>query len=102
MVLRSFLVAQEDSYVVMPGGLTRVSPSLEDWVVSNQRGGTSKDTWVLASEPEREVSLLASAAIRLMLFVQAEKSQAAWRITFSGWVAMLNVQKTRPAYYGRY
>ena len=62
MVLRSFLVAQKDSYVVMPGGLTRVSPSLEDWVVSNQRGGTSKDTWVLASEPEREISLLTSTA----------------------------------------
>src|SRR5262249_25204571 len=62
MVLRSFLVARDDSYVVMPGGLTRVSPSLDNWVVSNQRGGVSKDTWVLASEPERDVSLLTSAA----------------------------------------
>lgn len=58
MVLRSFLVAQDTSYVVMPGGLTRVSPNLDTWVVSNQRGGISKDTWVLASEPERVVSLL--------------------------------------------
>lgn len=60
MVLRSFLVAQDASYIVMPGGLTRVSPSLDTWVVSNQRGGISKDTWVLASEPERVVSLLSS------------------------------------------
>lgn len=60
MVLRSFLVAQDSSYIVMPGGLTRVSPSLDTWVVSNQRGGISKDTWVLASEPERVVSLLSS------------------------------------------
>ncbi len=66
MVMRSFLVAQEESYVVMPGGLTRVSPSLEDWIVSNQHGGISKDTWVLASEPERAVSLLPSATNRLM------------------------------------
>src|SRR5262249_7653400 len=57
MVLRSFLVARDGSYVVMPGGLTRVSPSPDSWVVSNQRGGVSKDTWVLASEPERTVSL---------------------------------------------
>jgi uncharacterized alpha-E superfamily protein len=60
MVLRSFLVAQDASYIVMPGGLTRVSPSLDTWVVSNQRGGISKDTWVLASEPERVVSLISS------------------------------------------
>jgi uncharacterized circularly permuted ATP-grasp superfamily protein/uncharacterized alpha-E superfamily protein len=58
MVLRSFLVARDESYIVMPGGLTRVSPSLDTRIVSNQRGGVSKDTWVLASEPEREVSLL--------------------------------------------
>lgn len=58
MVMRSFLVARDESYVVMPGGLTRVSPRLDTWVVSNQRGGISKDTWVLASEPERTVSLL--------------------------------------------
>src|SRR5262249_51185491 len=67
LVLRSFLVARDESYVVMPGGLTRVSPSLDTWVVSNQRGGISKDTWVLASEPEREVSLLASAERPLTL-----------------------------------
>ncbi len=64
MVLRTFLTAYNDSYVVMPGGLTRVSPSSDTWVVSNQRGGVSKDTWVLASEPERDLSLLpVSAAV---------------------------------------
>jgi len=57
MVMRSFLVARDASYVVMPGGLTRVSPGPDTWIVSNQRGGISKDTWVLASEPERAVSL---------------------------------------------
>lgn len=62
MVLRSFLVARDESYVVMPGGLTRVSPSLENRIVSNQRGGISKDTWVLASEPERDVSLMTPPA----------------------------------------
>ena len=33
---------------VMPGGLTRVSTSLDSMVVSIQRGGGSKDTWVLS------------------------------------------------------
>jgi len=61
MVLRSFLVAREEGYVVMPGGLSRVAPSADTSVVSNQYGGVSKDVWVLASEPERQVSLLLPA-----------------------------------------
>ncbi len=67
MVLRSFLVAHDQSYVVMPGGLTRVAPNLDTWIVSNQRGGVSKDTWVLASEPEKDVSLLPPCGYSLPL-----------------------------------
>ena len=51
-VLRAFAVARKDSYVVMPGGLTRVAPGDDDGRISNQAGAISKDTWVLASEPE--------------------------------------------------
>jgi uncharacterized circularly permuted ATP-grasp superfamily protein/uncharacterized alpha-E superfamily protein len=57
-VLRSFLVSDEHDYMVMPGGLTRVSSEENKLVVSNQAGGISKDTWVLATEPEKFVSLL--------------------------------------------
>lgn len=57
-VLRSFLVTEEDGYAVMPGGLSRVSADPETPMVSNQLGGLGKDTWVLASEPEREETLL--------------------------------------------
>jgi uncharacterized alpha-E superfamily protein len=57
-VLRSFLVARQDTYVVMPGGLTRVGGSPDSRIVSNQSGAISKDTWVLASEPEQIESLL--------------------------------------------
>jgi uncharacterized circularly permuted ATP-grasp superfamily protein/uncharacterized alpha-E superfamily protein len=61
MVLRAFLAARADGYIVMPGCLSRVSPGPETWVVSNQHGGVSKDVWVLASEPERQLTLLSSA-----------------------------------------
>jgi uncharacterized circularly permuted ATP-grasp superfamily protein/uncharacterized alpha-E superfamily protein len=57
-VLRSFLVADEHDYMAMPGGLTRVSSDENKLVVSNQAGGINKDTWVLATEPEKYVSLL--------------------------------------------
>ena len=56
-VLRTFLVADEHEYHAMPGGLTRVSADADKLVVSNQAGGASKDTWVLATEPERDTSL---------------------------------------------
>jgi uncharacterized circularly permuted ATP-grasp superfamily protein/uncharacterized alpha-E superfamily protein len=55
-VLRTFLVARADSYDVMAGGLTRVGVGDDDLVITNQTGGSSKDTWVLASEPEERVS----------------------------------------------
>jgi uncharacterized circularly permuted ATP-grasp superfamily protein/uncharacterized alpha-E superfamily protein len=45
--MRVFAVASADGYRVMPGGLTRVAAEAGAEVVSMQRGGASKDTWVL-------------------------------------------------------
>lgn len=61
MVLRSFLVRRDDGYVAMPGGLTRVAAEPDGLVVSGQAGGLSKDTWILASEPESRDSLVPAA-----------------------------------------
>ena len=49
--LRVFAVATRHGWSVMPGGLTRVAGSRDARVISMQRGGASKDTWVLASAP---------------------------------------------------
>ena len=57
-VIRTFLVARDDGYVVMPGALTRIAAASESVIVSNQAGGVSKDTWILATEPEKQTSLL--------------------------------------------
>lgn len=59
-ILRSFAVASESSYTVMPGGLTRVGTQESSFLISNQAGSQSKDTWVIASEPERIISNLDS------------------------------------------
>ena len=45
-VIRTYLVASKGEYMVMPGGLTRCSPEKGSFLVSNQDGGISKDTWV--------------------------------------------------------
>ncbi len=56
--LRVYAVATADGYTVMPGGLTRVANNPEAPVVSMQRGGASKDTWVLADGPVSTFTLL--------------------------------------------
>jgi uncharacterized circularly permuted ATP-grasp superfamily protein/uncharacterized alpha-E superfamily protein len=52
-ILRTFAVAADNSYIVMPGGLTRVGLSPGKQSISMQTGCPSKDTWVTATEPER-------------------------------------------------
>jgi uncharacterized alpha-E superfamily protein len=57
-VLRAYVTATEDTFAVMPGGLSRVSTSAETPVVSMQSGGGSKDTWVISDGPVNPMSLL--------------------------------------------
>ncbi len=59
--VRVFLTARNGSYTVMPGGLTRVSCSSDSKVVTMQKGGGSKDTWVLGDHPVGTFSLLPPA-----------------------------------------
>ncbi len=74
MVLRVFVAAKGNDFVVMPGGLTRTSPVDGGPVVSMQRGGGCKDTWIVGAgsqlanaqgaEPAKLVSLRADAVAR--------------------------------------
>ncbi len=61
LVLRAFITAAGDSFAVMPGGLTRISADPSEIVVSMQRGGGSKDTWVLSDGPVNMVSMLTAS-----------------------------------------
>jgi uncharacterized circularly permuted ATP-grasp superfamily protein/uncharacterized alpha-E superfamily protein len=65
LVLRVYVAAAGDSYAVMPGGLTRIAAHGDVPIVSMQRGGGSKDTWVLADGPVSPMSLLASPSIKI-------------------------------------
>ncbi|MFO0911879.1 MAG: circularly permuted type 2 ATP-grasp protein [Pirellulales bacterium] len=58
IALRSYLVAAEDSYHVLPGGLTRTSTTSDSLEASLQAGEGSKDTWVLDDAFVEPVSLL--------------------------------------------
>ena len=66
LVLRVYVSATNDgSYVLMPGGLTRITSSLDSLIVSMQHGGGSKDTWVLGEGPVSQTTLMPSASVKL-------------------------------------
>jgi hypothetical protein len=48
----------DGGYSVMPGGLARVATGANTRIISMQRGGASKDTWVLTNGPVSEFTLL--------------------------------------------
>ncbi len=56
--LRLYATAKGDGYEVMPGGLARVAPESTVEVVTMQRGGSSKDVWVLGDGATPWESLL--------------------------------------------
>jgi uncharacterized circularly permuted ATP-grasp superfamily protein/uncharacterized alpha-E superfamily protein len=56
--LRVFACATPNGYMVMPGGLARVATGPDDRMLSMQRGGGSKDIWVLSTGPVSNFSLL--------------------------------------------
>jgi uncharacterized circularly permuted ATP-grasp superfamily protein/uncharacterized alpha-E superfamily protein len=55
-VMRAYLTAADGSYTVMSGGLTRVTAAEDSLLVSLQKGGGSKDTWILADHPVIEAA----------------------------------------------
>ena len=57
LVLRTYVLNTGSGWVAMPGGLVRVA-GVDGPVVSMQRGGHSKDTWVLWESPVDTFSML--------------------------------------------
>ncbi len=67
VAMRVYLVAGEHGYHVMPGGLARIAPLDGARMISMQKGGTSKDVWVLNEGPVPEVTLLPRSAEAIQL-----------------------------------
>ncbi len=55
-VVRTFCLKNESGYSVMNGGLVRVSAQKDSLLVSSQKGGKSKDLWILGGS-EDEIPL---------------------------------------------
>jgi uncharacterized alpha-E superfamily protein len=61
LTMRVYAVATPGGYEIMPGGLARIAAEGVVDIVSSQRGGGSKDVWVLR-DPEAPAIKAASAA----------------------------------------
>lgn len=57
LVTRAYAMASKNGYKIMPGGLVRVAADRNQIRVSNQRGGTSKDFWIVGKEEEKSVAI---------------------------------------------
>lgn len=84
--LRTFAVAHDGAYHVMPGGLSRVSCGVEFAGESMASGEASKDVWVLADGPVDKSTLLRpkSAAVELRRSVNDLPSRAADNLFWLG------------------
>lgn len=55
-VIRAYSLKNEHSYTVMNGGLVRVSVAEDALLVSSQKGGKSKDLWILGADTQTDTS----------------------------------------------
>ncbi|NIJ45593.1 putative circularly permuted ATP-grasp superfamily protein/putative alpha-E superfamily protein [Wenyingzhuangia heitensis] len=55
VVCRTFSIAKDGCYTVMPGGLVRVASERKQLRVSNQRGGISKDFWIVSDQKQENI-----------------------------------------------
>lgn len=69
-ILSTFAVSHQNTYAILPGGLTRSAPERGNFVVSTQTVVRSKDTWVMANTPETHVSLWQQQSHRATPFGQ--------------------------------
>ena len=85
-IMSTYLTAQEQTYVVMPGGLTRINSSENSLLIPDQEGGCSKDTWVLTQEPSKQVNLWLHARPNQLIqpLVSALSSRAAENLFWAG------------------
>ncbi|HEY3731561.1 MAG TPA: circularly permuted type 2 ATP-grasp protein [Steroidobacteraceae bacterium] len=64
LTMRVFAVATPHGYEVMPGGLARIAADGKVDIVSSQRGGGSKDVWVLGDPAGPPLHIAAAAPER--------------------------------------
>jgi uncharacterized circularly permuted ATP-grasp superfamily protein/uncharacterized alpha-E superfamily protein len=70
LAIRVYAIATDSGFRVMPGGLARVATDAATDVVSTQRGGGSKDIWVLSDEAPTQDERAPSVSVSPVLVRQ--------------------------------
>jgi hypothetical protein len=97
VVLRAYVLNTGNGWIAIPGGLVRVAET-EGSVVSMQRGGHSKDAWVLWDRPVDKFSMLHPRNEPVVLRRElAPLCPAASPTMSSGWAAMSSARKIQLA-----
>jgi uncharacterized alpha-E superfamily protein len=63
--IRVYAIRTANGFEVLPGGLARIAADGHVEVVSTQRGGGSKDVWVLGHAPDDHAPLASAARLRV-------------------------------------
>jgi uncharacterized circularly permuted ATP-grasp superfamily protein/uncharacterized alpha-E superfamily protein len=91
--LRVYAIAGPDGYQVIPGGMARIASDVYADVVSTQRGGGSKDVWVLGHDDDS--SLAAELAPRSRLRNESLPSRVGENLYWMGRYATRCEDKVR-------
>jgi uncharacterized circularly permuted ATP-grasp superfamily protein/uncharacterized alpha-E superfamily protein len=84
VAIRVYAIATPDGYQVMSGGLARVGSETYADVVSNQRGGGSKDIWVLTNNGENQPNAEPASPPRMRTRSEDLPSRAAENLFWLG------------------
>ena len=99
LTMRVYAIATPTGYEVMPGGLARIAAEGVVDIVSSQRGGGSKDVWVLADPdaPPSSADAPADAPVLPRSPRGTMNCPRSWSRTCTGSVAIPSAAKTRHA-----
>jgi uncharacterized alpha-E superfamily protein len=64
--IRAYVIATPSGYAVMPGGMARIASETALDIISTQRGGGSKDLWVLSESSQVQAAQSEDTPDRLM------------------------------------
>ncbi len=96
-LVSTYMTEHEESYALMPGGMTRVRSTSADLMFPSQPGGAIKDTWVLTRELDKQVNLwrLARPDQLIRPLSSALPSRAAENLFWAGRYAERSEQTAR-------
>lgn len=94
-VIRAYSVKNESGYSVMNGGLVRLSTSKDALLVSSQKGGESKDLWILGTDTKMDANVIFKNMLYLDLSIKHMPTLKAENLFWLGRYLARSIATTR-------